>query len=178
MKLSLGSLLVDTNVVRIDEVSYKEMHEFGDATDMDVIEKAWKEQDNKYVKTKRDNTEGEEKDGKKKAKVVINGYDYGRNGTNMGGDSSYSSDDDSKEEKENRINGAGNEKKKTAESKSAKKVGRVEEEESKECKECCEEPCVWIMNREHMIEFDSDEHNHLPDGAGPPNNIRRKKVYR
>jgi hypothetical protein len=29
-----------------------------------------------------------------------------------------------------------------------------------------------------MIEFDDDEQSHLPEGAGPPNNICRKKVYR
>jgi hypothetical protein len=179
MKLSLGSLVVDTSVVRIDEASYNEMHPFGSATDMDAIEKVWKEKSTLY-KAKRESEAAEkEKDGKKKAKLTMNGYDYGSNSTNTkntGGDTG--SDDEDVAEKENRVNGAREEEKQEEETKKAAEKRLVEEEVTKECKECCEEPCVWIAQRDAMIDFDDDEHSHLPEGAGPPNNIRRKKVYR
>jgi hypothetical protein len=42
---------------------------------------------------------------------------------------------------------------------------------SKECKECCEKPCVWLVKRDEMIDFDSNKHNHMPEADGPPDNI-------
>ena len=48
----------------------------------------------------------------------------------------------------------------------------------KECIDCRESPCVWLAQRDKMIHFDEMEHPHLPEEDLPPNNIRRKKVYR
>ena len=44
--------------------------------------------------------------------------------------------------------------------------------------ECRESPCVWVGQRDVMVIFDEMEHAHLPQEDLPPNNIRRKKVYR
>ena len=174
MSLSLGVMVVDTEVVRIDEASYGDMHAYGSATDMNEIEKAWKGKDKTYAKKKRvceglDYTE----DGKKKPKLSINGFTaHGHEATNLGLD--YSSTED---EKENKVNGKRDEAKTTVESANGRD-NVVDEDVGGECKDCCKEPCVWKAKRDQMIDFDDDEHSHLPEGAGPPNNIRRKKVYR
>jgi hypothetical protein len=47
-----------------------------------------------------------------------------------------------------------------------------------ECYHCRDDPCVWLTQLDTMRMFDENEHAHLPAGDKPPNNIRRKKVYR
>jgi hypothetical protein len=47
-----------------------------------------------------------------------------------------------------------------------------------ECSHCGEGPCVWVTKKEDMRLFDVSEHGHLPDDDSPPNNIRRKSIYR
>jgi hypothetical protein len=69
MKLNLGSLLVDTKVVQIDEASYYEMSPMGNATDMDAIEATWKETN---ISGKRVSIiSGKETHRKKKLKMVM-----------------------------------------------------------------------------------------------------------
>jgi hypothetical protein len=43
---------------------------------------------------------------------------------------------------------------------------------------CCEQPCVGLAKKEDMRLFNVLEQGHLPDEDSPPNNMRRKKVYR
>ncbi len=55
----------------------------------------------------------------------------------------------------------------------------VEEEEDTEvCEDCGETPCVWQAKEKDMELFDQNEHGHIHIHDRPPNNIRRKKVYR
>ena len=46
------------------------------------------------------------------------------------------------------------------------------------CRQCIESPCVWQQKKEDMVLFDESEHGHFQAEDCPPNNIRRKKVYR
>ena len=46
------------------------------------------------------------------------------------------------------------------------------------CKHCGGDVCVWFEKKGIMEAFDENEHGHLPDDDKPPNNIRRKKLYR
>ena len=46
------------------------------------------------------------------------------------------------------------------------------------CELCFDDPCVWIVKKEDMLNYDDDEHEHLPLGDWPPSNVRRKKIYR
>jgi hypothetical protein len=46
------------------------------------------------------------------------------------------------------------------------------------CQHCAEHLCVWENKKEDMTIFDKNEHHDLPAEDCPPNNIRRKKVYR
>jgi hypothetical protein len=178
MKLNLGSLLVDTKVVRIDEASYYDMSPNGDATDMDVIEATWKKSKSGEKRVSMGTGEKED-ERKKKAKVIVACSEYRKNGAHL--HDSSSDEDTQEQQKENVINGTTYEESNTSETNKTKMDEGLKEDEStggKECKECCEEPCVWLVKRDEMIDFDCDEHDHMPDAHGPPNNIRRKKVYR
>ena len=57
-------------------------------------------------------------------------------------------------------------------------VNKLPVVEWKECVHCSENPCVWETQRDKMILYDELEHANLPEEDLPPNNIRRKKVYR
>ena len=46
------------------------------------------------------------------------------------------------------------------------------------CELCFDDPCVWITKKEDMLNYDDDEHEHLPLKDWPPTNVRRKKIYR
>jgi hypothetical protein len=46
------------------------------------------------------------------------------------------------------------------------------------CDKCSQSPCVWLAKKEEMAVFDNCEHGHLLPEDCPPNNVRRKKVYR
>ena len=46
------------------------------------------------------------------------------------------------------------------------------------CQHCTKYLCVWEEKEEDIRIFDSSKHKHLPAEDCPPNNIRRKKVYR
>jgi hypothetical protein len=54
----------------------------------------------------------------------------------------------------------------------------VSQQPTVECYHCRQDPCVWLAQKETMRMFDENEHAQLPDEDRPPNNIRRKKVYR
>jgi hypothetical protein len=53
-----------------------------------------------------------------------------------------------------------------------------DESRSELCELCFDDPCVWITKKEDMLNYDDDEHEHLPLSAWPPSNVRRKKIYR
>ena len=46
------------------------------------------------------------------------------------------------------------------------------------CEECLDDPCVWITKKEEMLNYNDNEHEHLPVSDWPPSNVRRKKIYR
>jgi hypothetical protein len=46
------------------------------------------------------------------------------------------------------------------------------------CELCLDDPCIWIKMREAMLDYDDNEHDHLAANDYPPNNVRRKKIYR
>ena len=63
-------------------------------------------------------------------------------------------------------------------------LGKVKEEDRvvvrvvEDCVHCGEDRCVWLANKERMVLIDETEHGYLPDDSKPPNNARRKKLYR
>jgi hypothetical protein len=155
--------MLDNTVVRFDPGSYHEM-EKDDSKDLEQCEVAWskkivgemmkrgieKNEDGKYVKHRKTSLRylGKENDC----------VDYKENELTM----------NDSEMKDGTIDG-------TVESTDDKLV--VEDEVS-ECAHCGEDPCVWLTKKEDMRIFDVLEHGHLPVEGSPPNNIRRKKVYR
>jgi hypothetical protein len=61
------------------------------------------------------------------------------------------------------------------------KQGKVKKEDTKGtmlCELCLDDPCVWIAKKEEMLDYDDNEHEHLPVDDYPPHNVRRKKIYR
>ncbi len=53
-----------------------------------------------------------------------------------------------------------------------------DESRSELCELCFDDPCVWITKKEDMLNYDDNEHEHLPLCNWPPSNVRRKKIYR
>jgi hypothetical protein len=46
------------------------------------------------------------------------------------------------------------------------------------CLDCEEDPCVFDTHKESLMAFDEAEHTSLAHEDVPPNNVRRKKLYR
>jgi hypothetical protein len=173
VKLHLGSLLVDTDVVRIDEASYYNMCPKGDNSDMDEIEGAW----NKRMTEKRVGKAAEE-DNQQSKKFKIHHDECTYPGKKDYHEMKEAAREEGVGQKENVASvGVNNELNQDG---PQKDNGRVDDNLGKVigCNECCENPCVWLTKKEEMIDFDEDEHGHLSAEDGPPNNIRRKKVYR
>jgi hypothetical protein len=52
-------------------------------------------------------------------------------------------------------------------------------DEEEVCVECWENPCVFFLHEELLVAFDEAEHGERLEGEDvPPNNVRRKKLYR
>jgi hypothetical protein len=179
VSLHLGTLMLDNTIVRIDADSYKDMEKDDtndankDMNDMLACGQSWHK---KIVceKMKREVREEEHGDYPKRRKTAFATYLEGAKHTDMKGK------DDNKPEAIDTIENQG-EKRKKEEDK-----GQVVREDVKDgggeedtmCQHCAENPCVWAVRREDMRIFDESEHEHLPAEDRPPNNIRRKKVYR
>ena len=179
VRLHLGTLMLDNRIVRIDAASYKAMKRDAtntDVQDMEACCKSW----NKKIKREimRRNVDKQKTPSpSKKMKTAFATYMNDVNNSRKFGDD------------ENKDNGAGNvntnkEKKgKTGveELVVVKKERNVAEgggEDDMFCRQCIESPCVWRQKKEDMRLFDASEHGHLQAEDLPPNNIRRKKVYR
>jgi hypothetical protein len=52
------------------------------------------------------------------------------------------------------------------------------DEVEESCPVCGEDPCVFYQHAEHLLAFDEAEHGSLAQEDVPPNNIRRKLMYR
>jgi hypothetical protein len=178
VKLDLGFLLLDKDAIRFDKESYKEMEKDG-AKDLLQCEVAWdRKVESELAKrgiTKVNNAFVKYK--KKKWTTVFGNCTRDYNGTHEEGVDS------------NKLPSVVKEETVTKESSEEWVAGKVPEEEpqeepveepevEKECEHCCEQPCVWVAKKEDMIFYDESEHGLLPKEDLPPNNIRRKKLYR
>jgi hypothetical protein len=187
IRLELGTLLLDNGVIRFDKESYDGMDKdskkdmlqcekaWGDKIDMELKKRGITKVGSRFVKYKKWSTvyRYNRTDGDKENKM--GGGDKGHEG-NSNGVVPAVKKELLPEDKEKKIL--------VAERGPAKIQVEVEEpvedpvEEVTECVDCCESPCVWLAKKEDMIFFDECEHGHLPENDRPPNNIRRKKLYR
>jgi hypothetical protein len=177
IRLSLGTLLLDNSTIRFDKDSYDEMEQDREK-DLDQCEVAWgRKMDSeltkrgitkvaqKFVKYKKWSTVYEINKNKKDRKGMDNGMKL------KAGKAIKEEEEDAKTKDETL---------KTDELDVTESLAEVQVpvEESRECEHCCEQPCVWWAKKEDMIFCDTSEHAHLPQEDLPPNNIRRKKMYR
>jgi hypothetical protein len=182
IKLNLGVLLVDHTVIRIDNQSYAEM-EKDKEKDMKQCEVSWNRQLEREKEKRGITSVGGVLAKQRKWKTVHKRDSKGNESSWTGGGFKKAEDEcktvkeeENGEDKENnqpllQVEAPVEEEKMTA--------GESEPEEKwEECVECRESPCVWVGQRDVMILFDEMEHAHLPQEDLPPNNIRRKKVYR
>jgi hypothetical protein len=58
------------------------------------------------------------------------------------------------------------------------KEGNKDNKEDAECQWCKDGPCVWASNRNGMVEWDKNKHEHLVGDDLPNNSTRRKYMYR
>jgi hypothetical protein len=63
------------------------------------------------------------------------------------------------------------------EGKENERVGGNDTGGDRMCLFCDKSPCVWLLKEEEMLDFDDNEHGHLPLEDWPPNNIRHRKIY-
>jgi hypothetical protein len=178
IRLDLGTLLLDNAVICFDKQLYEEMEKDG-SKDLLQCEVAWGRKIDMELKkqgiTKIDNCLVKLK--KKKKWSTVFEIDKENAGVNGGQEDEKKLPATVKEEKVPE---------KTSDEWVAEKdpvglpveVPVEEEEEKEECAHCCEEPCVWISKKDDMILFDECEHADLAQEDMPPNNIRRKKLYR
>ena len=166
MRVNLGTLLLDQSIVQIDQNLSQDMEKTR-KKDYVQCENAWHKKF-KGEQAKRGMYEHEDGSWKKRQKIDLKSY--------MGHDS---------EEivVENKQTNAGKVDDPVAVVSSDIIVvpdgtEPLEENEEKGCEHCDETPCVWLAQKEDMERFDESEHGHLPEQDMPPNNIRRKKVYR
>jgi hypothetical protein len=176
MKLDLGVLLVNAGAVRVDEQSYFTMEKSDNCADLDRWEKAW----NSYNK-KRASVLG--KTNKKREKLVAakSPSCMEKHALVLTGTQTNAARlalltkrmDRGRNESEKENKGMAGQEKNEGKTK-------VEDEDPCDmmCEFCEETPCVWITKKEDMLDFDDGEHDHLPTEDWPPNNVRRRKVYR
>jgi hypothetical protein len=178
LRVDLGTLLLDNSTIRIDKDSYTEMDKDNKA-DLVQCEVAWDRKVEKELKKRGILKVGTRLVKHRKWNTVENLRDLV---------------EDVVDTKENTDPNVADEVKKEGEvEKTTKKCGAVDEpteglpveasmnepgDEPEECAECGEYPCVWLSKEHDMIFFDQVEHEHLPQEDMPPNNIRRKKLYR
>ena len=165
VRVNLGTLMLDNTVIRFDPNSYNEM-EKDDKKDLESCKTAWL----KKLRCELAKRGIERADDGTYAKRTHNDSYHGNYGVG---------------EKENGkiMNGSDTKKFKIAVNNESGLV-KVENEErvvkvsGDDCVHCGEDPCVWLVRKGVMILFDENEHGHFPYEDKPPNNTRRKKVYR
>jgi hypothetical protein len=179
IKLDLGVLLLDNRVIRIDNQSYAEMEQ-DKKKDLVQCEVSWKKNLDNEMK-KRGITRTDDALVKTKKWKTVHKRDNKGNESSWTGAEMENSKDGGKTVKGEEEGEETNEGEKPVVQEDSKKEAKEPEDESdewQECAECRETPCVWMARREEMVLFDQMEHAHLPEVDLPPNNIRRKKLYR
>ena len=163
VRVDLGTLMLDNNVVRFDEASYREMTK-NNKQDMDHCVLAWNKKINS-IRLKR----------KEEQEVDIRNVKCRKLTTNMLTHLDFW--DDKKENEEGTSDKNDELTPEVAESFAI--ASAVNESEGvRECPHCCEEPCIWVANKALMKLHDKNEHAHLLVDDVPPHNIRRKLLYR
>jgi len=163
--------MLDNTVIRFDPSSYDEMN-MDNKKDMENCKTAWLkklrcewksrgiERDDYGAIVKRQKTSTYHDDLEKEEKVYV------------------------KEEKEKKPAAKEDIEKRTSVEESTDSALVKQEEKERvaigevECMHCREAPCVWLEKKDLMSVIDQHEHRNLPDVDKPPNNTRRKKVYR
>ncbi len=177
VRLHLGTLMLDNRIVRIDAASYKDMKKDDTNTDFEDMEaclKSWNKRVTREVMRRNVNKQEQPSPGKKRKTAFATYLEDVNNARKYGND----------ENKENNVATIETEKEKKKETGVGglvvKEEGNVAEagEDVLFCRQCIESPCVWKEKEEDMRLFDVSEHGHLQADDLPPNNIRRKKVYR
>jgi hypothetical protein len=159
MRVDLGVLMLDNTVVRYDKESCGDMTK-DESEDMEKCTVAW----NRKLDIER----------RKRAieKPADGGHSDRRKDRNFLTNLNF-------EEREQLEKGTNDEDiKPLMAGSSSTKPNPDEEEETVECYHCRQTPCVWVAQEENMRLFDENEHAHMTSEDLPPNNIRRKKLYR
>jgi hypothetical protein len=167
IRLQLGTLLLDNTTIRFDKESYKEMaHDRKE--DLEQCEVAWGRKLDCELK-KRGLTKAKGKPVKYTKYctefVIDTSGDKENNGMNEG-------------MREKRIETTVKKEEMPEEVSKDMALAEVPFEKEEVCEYCGEKPCVWVAKKHDMVFYDLNEHAHLPEEDLPPNNIRRKKLYR
>jgi hypothetical protein len=173
MKIHLGSMLVDQKKVRVCERSYFQMEKEDDGADLQRCEKIWVAAGARYKRasTSPDNIHPPAKKARIKRVPVPTPSD----------------NESENEEERNETEPNVCEETSTVETDKFVVVSehttntRDDEDETKEsgyCTFCEDNPCVWLVKKEDMLNYDDDEHDYLPVKDWPPHNVRRRKIYR
>jgi hypothetical protein len=199
IEVNLGSMMLDNSVVRFDPHSYHEM-EKDNKKDLVQCQAAWlkkmrielhkrgihKQDDGTYSKRRKTSPYLHDADQKKNKPTATNDETSDNQPSFIRSDQSMQL-----EVKREEINNEENKKNDTVEVNNevtieddakidveidAKIDAEIEDDDV--CKYCGEGPCVWLLSMENMKLYDESEHRSLPEEDKPPNNIRRKKVYR
>jgi hypothetical protein len=179
VRLHLGTLMIDNNMVQIGNKSYTDMNKEkpgNDVADMKACNKSWNKKLVSIIMKQHIEKERE-------------GNFPKRRKTQMATYLDSHEDDDNKEVNEvndNKPKAIGNTTETTegGEKKEGTQLvvqeGLTEDggETNPECEYCSEYPCVWEAKKEDMRIFDMCENGYLPVEDYPPNNIRHKKLYR
>jgi hypothetical protein len=178
VRLNLGTLMLDNRIVRIDAGSCGQMKKDEtntDVADMEACCKSWNKKITREFMRRNVDQQEEPSPGKKRKTAFATYLEDINN-------SRKSSDDENKENKVTTVVARKRKKDETVvgELVVLKKEGDVAADggDTLFCRQCIESPCVWKEKEEDMRLFDVSEHGHLQADDLPPNNIRRKKVYR
>ena len=168
VRVNLGTLLLDNNVVRFDKASYREMTK-DDQKDMDNCVVAWNKKIG-IIRLKRKKEQELDEGNVKRRKLTTNFLTH----------LDYWEDEKASEEgTSNIVDDLKPEAVKSfAVANLPEAVDVNKSEAARECPHCCEDPCMWVANKDRMKLHDENEHAHLPVDDVPPHNIRRKMLYR
>ena len=177
IKLNLGTMMLDNQTIRFDPHSYMEM-EKDNEKDMVQCQVAWLKK--LRVELRKRGIDKQEDGTYKRRKTVTNLHDMAGEKENMESRTGIGDDEpvDNEPFKNGNIHTIKREIKKEENTGKLKATNEVVVESDVACKHCGNDVCVWLENTGIMEAYDENEHGHLPDSDKPPNNIRRKKVYR
>ena len=166
-RVDLGTLMLDNSVIRFDPHLYKEM-EKNNQKDLKNCETAWLKQLRCELSKRGIERDDDGTYVKRRHKGSYHG-DYGL------------------AEKENRKTmNNGDSIQLTLADKNESGLVKVKDEDERvvddvgddDCVHCGEAPCMWLSRKDIMVLYDENEHSRLANEDKPPNNMRRKKVYR